>query len=62
VKNPHIRAKLTEVLFEMFPHEDRPSFIANRFFSIFETNETSLKFLIPALVQLYVDIETTGSK
>ncbi len=74
VKNPYIRSKLVEILYEMFPHEEdtRSSivsnlsllitlYMSNRFSAIFEHNKFALEHLIPALVTLYVDIETTGS-
>jgi hypothetical protein len=68
VKNPYIRAKLAEVLFEMFPHaaEEEQLSLAlpppSKFFAIFESNTTALTKLVPSLIKLYIDIETTGRK
>lgn len=70
VKNPYIRAKLAEVLYEMFPHSSPldtlmeeqsklPS--SSQFYSIFQFNQIALNNLVPALFRLYVDIEQTGS-
>jgi len=60
VKNPYVRAKLAEVLFEMFPHEEANNPQLTRFSYIFESNPLAKKHLIPALFMLYVDIENTG--
>lgn len=59
VKNPYIRSKLVEVLYEMFPHDENNNF--SKFVPIFETHPFAIKHLVPALIELYVDIETTGS-
>jgi len=60
VKNPYVRAKLSEVLFELFPHEESNNPQLTRFSYIFESNALAKKHLIPALFMLYVDIENTG--
>lgn len=62
LKNPYVRSKLAEILYEMTPDASHTSILANRFTNIFETNKVALENLIPALIHLYNDIETTGSK
>jgi ubiquitin conjugation factor E4 B len=50
-----------EILFDMFPHdEDKPQGTSTRLSSILEHNQMALEHLLPALISLYVDIETTG--
>lgn len=62
VKNPYIRSRFIEVLFEMSPNSTSNSPLhGNRFASLFESNPVASKFLVPALIQVYVDVETTGS-
>ena len=66
VRNPHLRMKFVAVITLLIPpkaprrtrgsDEERPDFSA-----IFNTNAISKRFLPPALIRLYVDIENTGS-
>eukprot|EP01118_Nematostelium_gracile_P007678 TRINITY_DN2510_c0_g1_i4.p1 TRINITY_DN2510_c0_g1~~TRINITY_DN2510_c0_g1_i4.p1 ORF type:complete len:1002 (+),score=228.78 TRINITY_DN2510_c0_g1_i4:105-3110(+) len=58
VTNPHVRSKLVEVLFEMFPENRNNAF--DRFSYILSNNAVALNHLVPALIQLYVDIEATA--
>lgn len=61
VRNPYLRSKLLEVLYTMFPHnEEEGGAINNRYLSTFETHPVALQYLVPSLINLYVDIETTG--
>jgi ubiquitin conjugation factor E4 B len=58
VKNPYLRAKLVEVLVVLIPHEERPPpFLA----SLFMGHTLAHKHLVPAIMNLYIDIEFTGS-
>ena len=64
IRNPYLRSKLMEILFELTPEREiekgGPATI-NRFEYIFKNNEVTVKHLVPSLINLYVDIETTGS-
>jgi hypothetical protein len=96
-KNPHMRSKLVEVLYEFSPDADRDQMRSFRgyaravcpcapcvvrrvravakgaalmrrqcrvrlpfVFQQIESNPTAIKYLTPALIKLYIDIETTG--
>jgi hypothetical protein len=64
VRNPHLRMKFVAVIALLLPpkapkrgsDEERPDFS-----QIFNVNVISQRYLAPALVRLYVDIENTGS-
>ncbi len=70
IKNPYLRSKLVEVLYEFSPDAERDQlrgassgFHTSTLPIIFEqigTNPLAVKYLTPALVRMYVDIETTG--
>ncbi|KAF9586088.1 hypothetical protein BGW38_009841 [Lunasporangiospora selenospora] len=59
IKNPHLKAKLVEVLFYMtlpyrgVPNDDRLGIKLN-------THPLALKHLVPALMNFYVEVENTG--
>jgi len=55
LRNPYVRGQLAEILRVLFPEEGPTS----SFLTLFE-NPVVLKTLLPALIQLYVDIESTG--
>ena len=65
MKNPHLRAKLTEVLEELIPknnQQQQQSFRmnANEYYSnTFQTYEHK-QYLIPCLIHVFVSIELTG--
>lgn len=66
IKNPHMRSKLVEVLYEFSPDADRDQMRSFRgvrlpfVFQQIDSNPTAIKYLTPALIKLYIDIETTG--
>jgi ubiquitin conjugation factor E4 B len=64
IRNPYLRSKLMEILFELTPERESEKGLAtnNRFEYIFKNNEVTVRHLVPSLINLYVDIETTGSK
>ncbi|KAL8587345.1 hypothetical protein ACOMHN_045592 [Nucella lapillus] len=58
IRNPYLVAKLVEVVFVMQPMV-QPR--AHKISQALLTHELALGFLTPALMQFYVDVETTGS-
>jgi ubiquitin conjugation factor E4 B len=73
IKNPYLRSQLVEVLYEFSPDADRDEFRASSqqqqllrnsplsfVFHQIDSNPIAVRFLTPALIRLYVDIETTG--
>ncbi|KAL6045702.1 putative ubiquitin conjugation factor E4 [Balamuthia mandrillaris] len=68
VKNPYLRSKLVEVLYEFSPDADRDEFRRGYsrppalpfVFTELNSNPLAQKYLIPSLIRLYVDIEITG--
>uniref|UniRef100_A0A1D1Y3H5 Putative ubiquitin conjugation factor E4 n=1 Tax=Anthurium amnicola TaxID=1678845 RepID=A0A1D1Y3H5_9ARAE len=57
IKNPYLRAKMVEVLNCWMPQKSGVSSTA----SLFEGHQLSLDYLVRNLLNLYVDIEFTGS-
>ncbi|WOL01706.1 putative ubiquitin conjugation factor E4 [Canna indica] len=57
IKNPHLRAKMVEVLNCWIPQRSGLSSTA----ALFEGHQLSLDYLVRNLFKLYVDIEFTGS-
>jgi len=66
IKNPYLRSQLVEVLYEFSPDAERDALRSERkahlpfVFHQIDSNPTAIKYLTPALIKLYVDIETTG--
>eukprot|EP01027_Heterolobosea_sp_BB2_P017608 GEZU01024932.1.p1 GENE.GEZU01024932.1~~GEZU01024932.1.p1 ORF type:complete len:813 (-),score=193.46 GEZU01024932.1:75-2513(-) len=58
VRNPYIRAKFTEVLSAFVPTEHSKNLQLSQ---VFLSHKLSLQHLISGLMQIYVDIEHTGS-
>jgi ubiquitin conjugation factor E4 B len=56
LRNPYVRGQLAEILQLMFPDEGA---ISSRFVALFE-NPVVVSTLLPALIRLYIDIESTG--
>ncbi|KAF5748968.1 ubiquitin conjugation factor E4 [Tripterygium wilfordii] len=57
IRNPYLRAKMVEVLNCWMPRQSGSSATA----SLFEGHQLSLEYLVRNLLNLYVDIEFTGS-
>ncbi|KAG0558710.1 hypothetical protein KC19_10G048000 [Ceratodon purpureus] len=62
IKNPYLRAKMVEVLNAWMPknHGYSPT-LSSSMASLFEGHQLALQYLVPNLLQLYVDIEFTGA-
>lgn len=62
IKNPYLRAKMVEVLNAWMPQKSLYSpTLGSSMASLFEGHQLALKYLVPNLLKLYVDIEFTGS-
>lgn len=62
IKNPYLRAKMVEVLNAWMPQKSLYSpTLGSSMSSLFEGHQLALKYLVPNLLKLYVDIEFTGS-
>lgn len=57
IRNPYLRAKMVEVLNCWMPHRSGSSATA----ALFEGHQLSLEYLVRNLLNLYVDVEFTGS-
>eukprot|EP00899_Mesostigma_viride_P025856 jgi/Mesvir1/6455/Mv19535-RA.2 len=60
LKNPYLRAKMVEVLSMWIPTHC-PHSMAGTMTALFEGHQLCLRHLVPNLLKLYVDIESTGS-
>lgn len=58
IRNPYLLAKLVEVVFVMQPMVQPKAFKINQALLM---HELALSFLTPALMQFYVDVESTGA-
>ncbi|KAG0567242.1 hypothetical protein M758_7G160400 [Ceratodon purpureus] len=61
VKNPYLRAKMVEVLNAWMPSKCYSPTLGSSMSSLFEGHQLALQYLVPNLLQLYVDIEFTGA-
>eukprot|EP01117_Protostelium_nocturnum_P008562 TRINITY_DN3077_c0_g1_i1.p1 TRINITY_DN3077_c0_g1~~TRINITY_DN3077_c0_g1_i1.p1 ORF type:complete len:974 (-),score=379.97 TRINITY_DN3077_c0_g1_i1:61-2982(-) len=59
IKNHWLRSRLVQVIYEMLPQEENGS-QTTQFLSLFTNNRIGKGQLVPALFQLYVNIESTG--
>jgi len=69
IKNPYLRSRLSEVLMLLLPQDRlyssrnphrRPSAVSSAITTLLESDPMVLKYLVPALLRLYVDVEHTG--
>ena len=66
IRNPYLRSKLAEVLYLLSCADEEQGGMASLgavgkgLWLFFENHQVAKQFLVPALLSLYVDIETTG--
>uniref|UniRef100_A0A7I4B4Z0 RING-type E3 ubiquitin transferase n=1 Tax=Physcomitrium patens TaxID=3218 RepID=A0A7I4B4Z0_PHYPA len=61
IRNPYLRAKMVEVLNGWMPSKCTSPTLVSSMSSLFEGHHLALEYLVPNLLQLYVDIEFTGA-
>jgi len=61
VKNPYLRGKLIQIISYLVPQEDRYTRGGGSLTSLFIDHVACNAFLVPLIVQFWVDIEVTGS-
>ena len=62
IKNPYMRAKMVDVLWDAMPRPDEPRGRGQGpYAGVFEGSPTVERYLVPHLLHLYVNIEFTGA-